>query len=337
VKILFASYAFSPSIGGIESVSATLATQFVKAGHEIQLMTETRAPDRTAWPFPVLRRPTGCALWRAIRWGDVCFHNNLSLNLAWPLFFLRRPGVVAHQTWIARTDRKLAWQDLLKRWLLRFAENISISHAIAASLPVPSTIIGNPYDDSVFQEIPGVERKRDLIFVGRLVSDKGVDLLLEALAQIKWSEGCTPRLTVIGAGPEESALRVQAHELGIAGQVHFAGTKSGNELAGLLNEHHVLVVPSRWEEPFGVVALEGIACGCVVVGSASGGLRDAIGTCGLTFPNGNMAALVAALRVALEDAGVRQRCRAAAAEHLARHRPGNVARAYLDILEKARR
>ncbi len=69
----------------------------------------------------------------------------------------------------------------------------------------------------------------------------------------------------------------------------------GDALARLLNRHRVLVVPSRWEEPFGIVALEGAACGCVVVGTRSSGLVEAIGPCGPLVPKEDPQALAAAL------------------------------------------
>jgi glycosyltransferase involved in cell wall biosynthesis len=282
----------------------------------------------------VTRCPTHRELHQAVLWCDVFFHNNISLAAAWPHLLLRRPWIVAHQTWISRSDRTLAWQDRLKRWLLRYARNISISQAIAASLPVESTVIGNPYDDAIFHQMPRVERSRDLIFVGRLVSDKGVDVLLQAMAMLK-GEGWLARLTVVGAGPEESALRALADQLHLTDQIIFTGSKTSGEVAELLNQHRVLVVPSLWEEPFGVVALEGIACGCVVVGSAAGGLSDAIGPCGLTFPNGDAAALRDCLRTVLTDGELVARLQAVAPSHLARHAPAQVATAYLKVFAEA--
>ena len=68
----------------------------------------------------------------------------------------------------------------LKHWLLRRATGVSISRAIAGHV-VPSRVIGNPYDDVVFREMPGLMRYKELVFCGRLVSEKGAALLLNAL------------------------------------------------------------------------------------------------------------------------------------------------------------
>src|SRR5262249_34552970 len=161
-----------------------------------------------------------------------------------------------------------------------------------ADLDTPSVVIGNPYRDEIFHGIPGIERTLDLAFVGRLVTDKGVDLLLDALALLA-GRGLQPSLSVIGDGPESERLEEQTRRLDLDGQVTFLGTGTGEDLCAILHHHRILVVPSRYNEPFGIVALEGIACGCAVVGSAGGGLPEAMGPCGLTFPNGDVPALAA--------------------------------------------
>jgi glycosyltransferase involved in cell wall biosynthesis len=126
-------------------------------------------------------------------------------------------------------------------------------------------------------------------------------------------------------------------DLHLQSQVEFAGPQHGEQLAKLLQQHQVLVVPSFWQEPFGIVALEGIACGCVIVGSAGGGLAEAIGPCGLTFPNGDAGALAKAMAKLLADSGERGRLRQHAPQHLARFTPRHVAGVYLESMEKALR
>src|SRR5213075_1573200 len=176
-----------------------------------------------------------------------------------------------------------------------------------------------PYNDRVFRLIPGVTRDEDIVFVGRLVSDKGADLFLHALKLLQ-NDSLLPNLTIIGTGPEEQNLRRLTTELALDRQVTFAGQKSGAVLAEILNRHRVLVVPSRWAEPFGIVALEGIACGCVVVGSGKGGLKEAIGPCGLSFENGDAGALAAQLKQLLTEPGLQSTLRQNAEEHLAKFR-----------------
>jgi len=245
---------------------------------------------------------------------------------------VRRPLFVAQQTWITNADGTVGWQHRLKRFVLRFAKSFAPSRAIAEELPSPAVRVGNPYDDEVFRNFPAA-RTKELIFVGRLVSDKGADLLLEALVLLKTK----PRLTIAGDGPERARLEKQAGDLKLQAQVDFLGNQTSGQLAKILNEHQILVVPSRWREPFGIVALEGIACGCVVVGSAEGGLAEAIGPCGITFPNGNARALADALARLLDDPAECDRLRQNAGAHLARFTPRHVAKIYLATMEDARR
>lgn len=334
MKILLTSHFFHPSIGGIERVSLMLAQEFVRLGHEVRVVTQTREESGETFPFRVVRRPGAFELWRQVRWCDVCFHNNVALRMAWPLLLAPRPWVVVHHMWITRADGTLGWQDRCKRWLLRRAmTSISGSEAIARDLGWPMPTIPNPFDASTFQGDARNARVGDIIFVGRLVSDKGADLLLAALAR---AELARVRVTIVGSGPEESALRAQTHASGLADRVEFVGSKTPAALAALLNAHRVLVMPSRRAEPFGVAALEGLACGCVVVGSQEGGLPEAIGPGGVIFPNGDVAALAAALVRALALDAAAPDFRRRVAVHLQRHQPATVARAYLAVFERAR-
>jgi glycosyltransferase involved in cell wall biosynthesis len=334
VRILVSSHLFPPSIGGLEQVAFVLADQFVRFGHEVKVITQTPEQGDRPIGFPVFRRPGPLTLVRLVRWCDVYFHNNISLRTAWPMLLFHRPWVIVHHIWTSRPDGRLAWQDHLKRYAFRFATNIAISEAVRREIPASAVVIGNPYQAHLFRQWTGATRDRELVYLGRLVSDKGVDLLLEALYRLR-SRGLRPKLTIIGSGPEEPALRALAAERGLYSQVRFKGPMQGTELADMLNAHQILVVPSLWKEPFGIVALEGIACGCVAVGSEGGGLKDAIGPCGVTFPNGDADALTAALEDLLTHPDKLQAYREAAAEHLPRFYPLLVARRYLDIFESA--
>jgi glycosyltransferase involved in cell wall biosynthesis len=202
---------------------------------------------------------------------------------------------------------------------------------VADDLDVPSVVIPNPYRDQLFRQLPGIDRTGELIFVGRLVSDKGIDILLEAMALLA-HEGLVPSLTVVGDGPERPRLEEQARRLDILEQITFLGTRTSEELVELLNRHRILVVPSRYNEPFGIVALEGIACGCVVVGSSGGGLKEAIGPCGRTFRNGDTADLTRVLGDLLRHPEHDSDYRRQAQEHLALHRTERVIATYSQVL-----
>ena len=334
MKILISSYAFSPSIGGIETASALLATEFVKAGHEVVLVTSTREEDRISWPFKIYRRPGPAKMIELLRWCDVYFQNNISLYYAWPLLLVHRPWIIAHQTWIGRLGDNRDWKSRLKRWLLRFGINVAISRAVADDISVPSTLVGNPYSDHVFTRMTNIVREKELVYLGRLVSDKGVDLLIRALSDLR-NRGLAPRLTIIGSGEEEPALRKLAVDLGVSGQIDFTGPKGPGEIARLLNAHQVLAVPSRWSEPFGIVALEGIASGCIVVASRAGGLPDAVGPCGITFAPGDITALAETLHKVLKQPDLQATFLQGSETHLNQFKPAAVASKYLEIMDRA--
>lgn len=346
MKILLYSPAFAPSVGGLETVVAILAEELVKLGCEVVVVTTTRGVPHPSnpQPYPIIRNPTPRELLRWTRWCEVYFQANVSLRGLWPLLFVRRPWAVSHHSWYCRTDGRVAWADRLKRFLTRRAAlSIAVSHAMADDLG-PDTrsntrsntiVIGNPYREDIFRPHPEVPRDRDLVTVGRLVSDKGFDLLLEALAILAREKGASPALTLIGEGPERRPLETLAARLGIADRVEFTGGLTSPEIARHLAAHRVLVVPSRYREPFGLVALEGIACGCAVIASEGGGLPDAVGPCGVTFPNGDAAALAAAISELLGSESLRTALLEHASEHLARHERARVARSYLDALSAA--
>lgn len=327
MKILLWSCAFQPSIGGLEAVSLMLANEFVHKGHQVTVVTRTPSSEQDELPFSVVRCPDWRQLLRLVRDCDVYLQNHVSVKAAWPLLLAQRPWVVAHQNWIPSS-----WvHKIAKHFVLQHADSISCSKAIASALPVPSVIIPNPYDDHTFRLMPGVSRDRDLIFVGRLVADKGVHILLEAVHRLR-SCHISATVTITGAGPEAESLLKQAHSLGLAKQVEFTGPKSGRQLATLLNRHRIQVVPSVWREPFGIAALEGIACGCVLVGSEEGGLRDAIGPCGVTFPNGDVCSLTEQLEHLLRQPSAWVPYLEAAENHLKHHVRSVVADSYLAVL-----
>jgi len=333
LKILISSYVFSPGVGGIEVVSNLLSLEFVTAGHQVILITENGTEDGISRPYQVVRKPGPRRLIQLIRWCDVYFQNNISLTLAWPLLLVRRPWVIAHHTWIGGTGAGWDWKGKLKRRLLPYATNATISHAMARDLPVPSIVLGNPFANDIFRSQP-LNRDRDLVYVGRLVSDKGVNLLIQALGKLQ-NLDLRPRLTIIGSGPEEDSLRQLALKLGVLDQIDFIGSKSAEHIALLLSAHRVLVIPSLFPEPFGLVALEGIASGCVTVAADSGGLSEAIGQCGLLFPKGDIAALTQALHLALSDAELSKRLLKNASAHLKPFAPEIIAAKYLAIFQRS--
>lgn len=333
MKILISSHAFAPSIGGIETVGELLAAEFFRLGHPVTVVTDTLAEGADNLPYPVVRQPSLSELIRVIRWSDIFWHNNLSLRTLWPALLVSKPIVITHQGSYCRAPRGVDLVQRLKHTIVRHTTSVASSKAVAACFATTSTLIYNPYDARKFSfDAPETERTGDLVFLGRLVSEKGVDLLLEALAILR-TRHLSPSLTIVGGGPELAPLQQFTTRLELDGQVTFSGPKRDAALRSLLRQHKILVVPSRYDEPFGVVALEGIACGCVVVGSRGGGLPEAIGPCGLTFPNGDAQALAGALESLLSRPNEHEKFLAQAPPHLAKFHPATVAETYLALFQ----
>ena len=96
-------------------------------------------------------------------------------------------------------------------------------------------------------------------------------------------------------------------------------------------KHKIMAIPSKWNEPFGIVALEGIAAGCAIVASSGGGLPEAVGPCGLVFPNGSAELLALELKKVLTDAPIRERLVESGPKHLEKFRPQRIGREYLNL------
>jgi glycosyltransferase involved in cell wall biosynthesis len=128
-----------------------------------------------------------------------------------------------------------------------------------------------------------------VLFIGRLSPEKGVAQLLQAWRLVR-SGGA--RLVIAGTGPEEGALRVQAKHLP---SVEFRGFVPSERHAELWAGAKLLVAPSIWDEPFGLVVLEAWAHGRPVLTSDRGAFPEIVGQAGLTCPPDDPQALAAQL------------------------------------------
>jgi glycogen synthase len=135
-------------------------------------------------------------------------------------------------------------------------------------------------------------------YIGRLVTTKGVPVLLQAAKQLR-REGFEFRLKIIGDGPERESLMSQA--AGLDGTVEFVGHVPGSRQDDVLSGTGTVVMPSQSGEAFGLVAVENMLRGKLLIVSDVGSLGELIGDTGLVFPAGDARALTSCMRRVLED------------------------------------
>lgn len=152
---------------------------------------------------------------------------------------------------------------------------------------------------------PAPTRPFTVGYAGRLVWAKGVDLLIEALADIRsdW------RLEIVGDGPEREALEALARMCGVGSRVRFTPWLPSADMPEHYRGLDVLVLPSRstnqWVEQFGRVLTEAMACGVACVGSDSGEIPHVLGNAGMVFREGDAAALRVVLKSLASEPGLR--------------------------------
>jgi glycosyltransferase involved in cell wall biosynthesis len=184
----------------------------------------------------------------------------------------------------------------------------------------------------------GTERGFVIGCVARLIEDKGVDVLLRAVAGLPgvW------RLYILGAGPQRQALEGLAHELRIADRVVFDKPIPSVQMPAYLTGLDALVLPSRtrpnWKEQFGRILVEAMACGVPVVGSTCGEIPQVIGDAGLIFPEEDAGALRDALaRIQRDDDLRRELAQRGRARVLANYTQKQIAAATVEVYRQMMR
>jgi glycosyltransferase involved in cell wall biosynthesis len=169
----------------------------------------------------------------------------------------------------------------------------------------------------------------------RLVPEKGVDLLLRAVAGLPgiW------RVHIAGEGPEQAPLMRLARELNIEERVFFDGPIPSGQMAAYLRQLDVLVLASRtlpnWKEQFGRVLVEAMACEVAVVGTKSGEIPHVVGDAGLIVPEEDVDALHGRLLQLLQSETLRGELGRRGRERvLAHYTQAQIAARTLDVYRK---
>jgi glycosyltransferase involved in cell wall biosynthesis len=296
--------------------------------------------DSTTLPFHVTRRPGLIPLWRLIRRSDVVHLAGPSLVPLLLGLLARKPMVVEHHGFqticpngqlliepagapcpghfmagrhleCMRCNSGQGWFTSGKLFLLTFVRRFLCVHAAANITPTQwlGRLLRLPRVEAIPHGLdfpmassrptapPGLPV---FAFVGRLVTTKGVRVLIEA-ARILRAQNRAFELLIIGDGPERASLEEFARNLQLEEQVHFLGRLVSEQLEATLSRATAVVVPSVAGEVFGLVIAENMARGLPVVASDLGAFTEVLGDAGLLFCAGNAADLAAALSRVIDD------------------------------------
>lgn len=186
------------------------------------------------------------------------------------------------------------------------AKNIAPSHHVASRQSLPRTTViahgvQGPLDGAEGQVRSG--EKHNFAYLGRLVVEKGVSVLLEA-GRLLRAEGRDIHILLIGDGPDRVRLEKQVTASNLEQSVRITGFLSGTTLQRELATVQTVVIPTIMEETAGLAALEQMALGRSVIASAIGGLHETVDRAGLTFSPNDASALAGAMKRILDEPGL---------------------------------
>ncbi|HSR28931.1 MAG TPA: glycosyltransferase family 4 protein [Anaerolineae bacterium] len=331
MKILYWTPLYWPDIGGTQTLAKITLRALAERGHEILVLT-----TRTSQKMPEAAQHEGIPIqrmpfWSALNGKDMRLVLRLQAQVAalklqflpdlihidfsgYTAFFQVATAKKAPAPTVLEFHNDVTGfqtrTDTTLRRLLEQADwvtGVSKSTLESVQTAMPSII---DRSSVVYACAPTWEAARFgppsenpvVLGIGRLDREKGFDVLIAAAARLA---GAFPGLQVriVGDGPERAALEAQADGLGLRGIVVFSGSIPNENLPKYLAEARVVVVPSRYREPFGLVAVEAAALARPVVASNMGGLAEVVvhGETGLLVEMENPQALATAIAQVLAD------------------------------------
>ncbi len=304
MRILYWTPLFWPNLGGIEVLAMKTLPALQKRGHELIVVTshgELDLPDRSEYNgIPVYRFP----FWKVLTKRDLKEVIKVKKQVAElkqtfqpDLVHLHFPGHIAYfhlntvsahpvptlltvhtdfyglpgdaNTLFGQVIRSATWVNAVSKATL--ADTLQIVPDIIHR----SSVIYNGLNVPELLPEPLPFDKPQILCLGRLAHEKGIDLAITAFASVL-KPFPQARLVIAGDGPARSDLEGQVAALGLESTIEFTGWISPEKVPQLMNQSTVVVMPSRYREPFGLVALEAAQMARPVVATRVGGLPEVV-------------------------------------------------------------
>lgn len=301
-KVVLISDSFRPDTGGI----AEWSWDFIQRlrDHVVSLDIITRMPThgklgvsdfanvRIYYKLSILKE------FLLIFNAEKIIFSQISLKHIFFPILLRKDIIVISHTSSLCYGKNLVFKELIKYFLISKVRSVSVSDSLKRYLPMNTIVIPNGVDTSLFKQNHDIPRLLDFIFVGRIIEAKGLLVLLKAilLCQRKYRQSFS--VTIVGVGPSLGIAKRFVEINNFISAPVFLNEVPHAQLPNLMQMHRFLVAPSIWEEPFGLVAIEGLLSGCIPLVSEFGGLKEATKGRSITFPNNDYLALSELLWIA---------------------------------------
>jgi len=307
--------------------------------------------DDSSLTFPVVRRPNFSSFGKLIHSSDVIHVAGAAISPILLGLVLRKPVVVEHHGFQTICPTGQLFQEpenipcpghfmaerythclacsptpkplaSFRQWLLTFlrrflcqqiAVNIAPTNWLSGMLQLPRTETV-PHGLQISPPLVRLSASRPvpvLVFLGRIVTTKGLLLLLEATRLLQ-RQNRPIELMVVGEGPERNSLEKLAEKWKLAPQVRFLGALPDSQIADLLTTADLLIVPSLGGEVFGMVIAENMLRGIPILGSDLGVFAEVLGDAGRTFKTGDSPDLARQIVQLLDDPVASQRLGVAA-------------------------
>lgn len=309
MKILIFSSSYG-QYGGIEAFVAALASAVTKwpefevqvcfkilPGHELAADWKTTVESQLDCPIHYIRRGESKLL-KLIRWADLVHVQNVSPDVVFPSWFLRKKIVLTIHNW---HQRKFGLHSILWRAGARLADRRWYNSKFVWNTWEPGKKLKGSECVPTVCRFPDAwcppEERKGFLFVGRWIENKGIEELVEAYARLGLDRSEWP-LTILGDGPLRSKIVTLVKEAGLNG-IEMPGFVDDESKAKYIASARWLVAPAKTLEDMGLTPIEARSVGVPAIVTRDGGLPESAGDAALIVEPGNIDELAAAMRQAV--------------------------------------